>query len=110
MMNDQIILLFKLKFFRSQMEFPDLFVRQFSHRCRAADIFDVAGDQDGELVTATGDVFDDVGGEYHDPLAAKFHEEVAKAYPLQWIKARCRLRSEERRVGKECRSRWSPYH
>ena len=24
-------------------------------------------------------------------------------YPL-------RLRSEERRVGKECRSRWSPYH
>src|SRR3712207_891537 len=24
--------------------------------------------------------------------------------------ARLRLRSEERRVGKECRSRWSPYH
>ena len=23
---------------------------------------------------------------------------------------RCLLRSEERRVGKECRSRWSPYH
>src|SRR2546425_11721700 len=22
----------------------------------------------------------------------------------------CKLRSEERRVGKECRSRWSPYH
>ena len=22
----------------------------------------------------------------------------------------CILRSEERRVGKECRSRWSPYH
>src|SRR2546429_7826117 len=22
----------------------------------------------------------------------------------------CRERSEERRVGKECRSRWSPYH
>src|SRR3712207_8576713 len=22
----------------------------------------------------------------------------------------CRMRSEERRVGKECRSRWSPYH
>ena len=21
-----------------------------------------------------------------------------------------RMRSEERRVGKECRSRWSPYH
>ena len=23
---------------------------------------------------------------------------------------RARMRSEERRVGKECRSRWSPYH
>ena len=22
----------------------------------------------------------------------------------------CTIRSEERRVGKECRSRWSPYH
>ena len=22
----------------------------------------------------------------------------------------CQARSEERRVGKECRSRWSPYH
>src|SRR3712207_1235207 len=28
---------------------------------------------------------------------------------LVWIAAK-RLRSEERRVGKECRSRWSPYH
>mgnify|MGYP006939838273 CR=1 FL=1 len=25
-------------------------------------------------------------------------------------RAAIRLRSEERRVGKECRSRWSPYH
>ena len=24
--------------------------------------------------------------------------------------SRVRMRSEERRVGKECRSRWSPYH
>ena len=32
---------------------------------------------------------------------------------LQWIFNTGRLagtRSEERRVGKECRSRWSPYH
>ena len=31
-----------------------------------------------------------------------------------WCKDQChlcnQLRSEERRVGKECRSRWSPYH
>ena len=26
------------------------------------------------------------------------------------LKAYSILRSEERRVGKECRSRWSPYH
>src|SRR3990167_3687601 len=28
----------------------------------------------------------------------------------QLTNARIRMRSEERRVGKECRSRWSPYH
>src|SRR6266542_6707453 len=27
-----------------------------------------------------------------------------------WIRNRLPVRSEERRVGKECRSRWSPYH
>ena len=29
---------------------------------------------------------------------------------LVWLSARQKGRSEERRVGKECRSRWSPYH
>src|SRR5260370_25806177 len=33
--------------------------------------------------------------------------EIAGELELQ---RRGRLRSEERRVGKECRSRWSPYH
>ena len=28
----------------------------------------------------------------------------------QFIQRHCYARSEERRVGKECRSRWSPYH
>ena len=27
-----------------------------------------------------------------------------------WVQAAKNGRSEERRVGKECRSRWSPYH
>ena len=31
----------------------------------------------------------------------------ARQTPQGW---KCYLRSEERRVGKECRSRWSPYH
>src|SRR5256885_6004269 len=30
--------------------------------------------------------------------------------PNAGLRARDALRSEERRVGKECRSRWSPYH
>ena len=29
---------------------------------------------------------------------------------VPYASLRCRRRSEERRVGKECRSRWSPYH
>src|SRR5260370_5997476 len=30
--------------------------------------------------------------------------------PAARVTGLARLRSEERRVGKECRSRWSPYH
>ena len=29
---------------------------------------------------------------------------------IEWVEGQEILRSEERRVGKECRSRWSPYH
>ena len=29
---------------------------------------------------------------------------------MRYTEARMASRSEERRVGKECRSRWSPYH
>ena len=35
-------------------------------------------------------------------------EAVTQQYREAW--QRGDLRSEERRVGKECRSRWSPYH
>ena len=38
----------------------------------------------------------------------------AKVQPIELLSAEalhdCLRRSEERRVGKECRSRWSPYH
>src|SRR3712207_5940908 len=33
-----------------------------------------------------------------------------KRLEIQGVGYRAQLRSEERRVGKECRSRWSPYH
>ena len=39
---------------------------------------------------------------------AKTEEEVVAEFTEFGIEAM--LRSEERRVGKECRSRWSPYH
>ena len=34
---------------------------------------------------------------------------VTSEYKVEAAQAKA-LRSEERRVGKECRSRWSPYH
>ena len=38
------------------------------------------------------------------------HDRVAAIITFGKLQARAVLRSEERRVGKECRSRWSPYH
>src|SRR5258706_7931101 len=50
----------------------------------------------------------------HNPNAAsgragvvRFFTEVRKVKPTPLQE---KMRSEERRVGKECRSRWSPYH
>ena len=47
----------------------------------------------------------------------KANEEVSKLHRLSHYQITAladmiatRARSEERRVGKECRSRWSPYH
>ena len=40
-------------------------------------------------------------------LLHKYHAEYALLFGSY---ARGEARSEERRVGKECRSRWSPYH
>ena len=37
-------------------------------------------------------------------------KEVSLTLTLQEICEVLHMRSEERRVGKECRSRWSPYH
>ena len=37
-------------------------------------------------------------------------EELSYIQANEWIKSNMLPRSEERRVGKECRSRWSPYH
>src|ERR1044072_8125462 len=44
-----------------------------------------------------------VHGHRHPGIDAAVHEQLDKV-------AHSTMRSEERRVGKECRSRWSPYH
>ena len=54
-------------------------------------------------------------GVYDDDLESEAIAKCAKALSLIENNAKVRvikhlLRSEERRVGKECRSRWSPYH
>ena len=46
-----------------------------------------------------------VGVTREEILAAAENIKSTKADVVEW-----RVRSEERRVGKECRSRWSPYH
>ena len=44
------------------------------------------------------------------PYAISLNNQLAKIEILGLDLTRLRSRSEERRVGKECRSRWSPYH
>src|SRR5690554_7942281 len=47
-----------------------------------------------------------------EAIEAQFRKELAAAGDLaaKLSEVSIHLRSEERRVGKECRSRWSPYH
>ena len=44
------------------------------------------------------------------PLRNTIFLSLAAAYLESQVLHAIELRSEERRVGKECRSRWSPYH
>ena len=77
-----------------------------------------SGQQVATFSIATNRTYKDKEG--HKQEATEFHNVVAfgrladlmgqymkKGRPI-YVEGR--LRSEERRVGKECRSRWSPYH
>src|SRR2546425_7518834 len=46
----------------------------------------------------------------HDALLLRSEEHTSELQSLAYLVCRLLLRSEERRVGKECKSRWSPYH
>ena len=62
-----------------------------------------------------GENLGDVEKKFNENLVRKLAEGRDKGTPLNeqlinnYFKVAL-LRSEERRVGKECRSRWSPYH
>ena len=47
-------------------------------------------------------------------MKIEFRELISNGYTLRGLfskpESEYKDRSEERRVGKECRSRWSPYH
>ena len=43
-------------------------------------------------------------------LADRFSEVLGQPFVVENVQGAGSKRSEERRVGKECRSRWSPYH
>ena len=45
-----------------------------------------------------------------DAIKNKTHKTGGKKMKKKKVFALMMARSEERRVGKECRSRWSPYH
>ena len=60
----------------------------------------------GQLIEADLDLV--LGNDITSPVA--IHEMDKMTVKTVFDKDKIALRSEERRVGKECRSRWSPYH
>ena len=69
-----------------------------------------------ELVFIRGIILDGPGKRLRDfngyarALLRRQKNGIAEAYGLFLAQGPVGFRSEERRVGKECRSRWSPYH
>src|SRR5229473_4846426 len=59
-------------------------------------------DDDRGMCETIGDVLEQRGFVVQIATEARAGLEIAATSPIE--------RSEERRVGKECRSRWSPYH
>src|SRR3989441_7227957 len=61
-------------------------------------------------VKAEGSLIEDVdGNRFIDFGSGWGTNNVGNCHP-EVVEAVSAMRSEERRVGKECRSRWSPYH
>ena len=74
-----------------------------THYAKSGDIhiaYQVVGDGPRDFVLLPG-AWSHCDLMWEDPSFARFATRMASF---------SRVRSEERRVGKECRSRWSPYH
>ena len=72
-------------------------------------------DLDGTLINTIGDITAAVNGTLALADVKPIDEKTCMRYVGNGLKNTLRqalaaTRSEERRVGKECRSRWSPYH
>ena len=59
---------------------------------------------------AAGFEFSRHGGNHDVYVRGSDIEQIPRHKEINEMLAKAILRSEERRVGKECRSRWSPYH
>src|SRR5258708_33513747 len=60
-----------------------------------------------EPMNADGDTWVSASLSFQGLRALGVPESSLASFPLEFQQG---MRSEERRVGKECRSRWSPYH
>src|SRR3712207_9365522 len=83
-------------------------VSGFSLRGRGHEIL-----QKPDIAMYGGDIFRNIEGKNKIEGVFSFSPEgeIVSSFGTSFATARmCRIRSEERRVGKECRSRWSPYH
>src|SRR2546430_3665472 len=65
-------------------------------------------DDEVALLTEEGNFVVDTGANTFSNLLAYMVEN--EVFPMLANAGKTTYRSEERRVGKECRSRWSPYH
>ena len=78
---------------------------------RALDLTGAPGYLCGRLLADLGALVIKVeppGGDAGRALAPRYRAPDGREHGLYWHATNAR--SEERRVGKECRSRWSPYH
>src|SRR3712207_9190645 len=74
-------------------------------------ISDVLADSDPKKAWAREQLLDLLAAHMDDPEQALLHHLIStRNVPDSSHEDEDSSRSEERRVGKECRSRWSPYH